>query len=96
MVLIMRGEERIIPKGSTYVLAGDKIVLCGRAGDSVEGVSISELEISKKHEMCGKQIKEISKENEIIVMIKRGRRLVIPDGNTEILEGDIVVVNHNN
>lgn len=96
MVLILRGEERIIPKGSTYVLANDKIVLCGRAGNSVEGVSILEHEISKKHEMYGKQIKEISKENEIIVMIKRGRRLVIPDGNTRILEGDIVVVNHNN
>ena len=96
MVLILREEERIIPKGSTYVLAKDKIVLCGRAGNSVEGVSISEHEISKKHEMYGKQIKEISKENEIIVMIKRGRRLVIPDGNTRILEGDIVVVNHNN
>lgn len=95
MVLILRGEERIIPKGSTYILAKDKIILCGRAGNSVDGVSILEHEITKDHEMCGKHIKEISRENEIIVMIKRGRRLVIPNGNTKLLEGDIVVVNQN-
>ena len=40
-------------------------------------------------------IKDISKENEIIVMIKRGKCLVIPDGNTKILEDDIVVTNKN-
>lgn len=96
MVLILRGEERIIPKGSTYVLAEDKIILCGRTGNSVEGVSLSEHEITKNHEMCGQFIRDISKEDEIIVMIKRGRRLVIPDGNTKILENDIIVINTSN
>ena len=95
VVLILRGEERIIPKGQTYLLAGDKIILCGRAGNSVEGVSLSEIEITKNHELCDKTIKDISKENEIIVMIKRKRRLIIPDGNTKILEDDIVVTNTN-
>lgn len=95
VVLIIRGEERIIPKGQTYLLTGDKIILCGRAGNSVEGVSLSEVEITKNHELCDKAIKDISKENEIIVMIKRGKCLVIPDGNTKILEDDIIVTNTN-
>ncbi len=94
-VLIIRGEERIIPKGQTYVLAGDKVILCGRAGNSVDGVSLSEVEITKNHELCNAIIKDISRENEIIVMIKRARRLIIPDGNTKILENDIVVVSKN-
>ena len=95
VVLIIRNDERIIPKGSTYVLAGDKVILCGRAGNSVEGVSLSEIEITQNHELCNAFIKDISKENEIVVMIKRGRRLVIPDGNTQILANDIIVVSQN-
>jgi len=95
VVLIIRGEERIIPKGKTYLLAGDKVIMCGRAGNSVEGVSLSEVEITKNHEFCDKMIKDISKENEIIVMIKRGKRLVIPDGNTKIVESDIIITSTN-
>lgn len=95
VVLIIRGEEKIIPKGQTFVLAGDKVVLCGRAGNSVDGVSLSEIEITKNHEICSKAIKDISKENEIIVMIKRGKRLIIPDGNTKITENDVIVVSKN-
>lgn len=94
-VLILRGEDRIIPKGSTSILANDKVILCGRAGESVDGVLISEHEITKNNSMCGKLVKEISKENEIIVMIKRGKKLVIPDGNTQIREDDIVIINTN-
>lgn len=95
VVLIIRGEEKIIPKGKTYVLAGDRIILCGRAGNSVDGVSLSEIEITKGHQMCSKLIKDISKENEIIVMIKRGKRLIIPHGNTKIEENDIIVTSKN-
>jgi cell volume regulation protein A len=95
VVLIIRGEEKIIPKGKTYVLAGDKIILCGRAGNSVDGVSLSEIKITKEHQMCSKLIKDISKENEIIVMIKRGKSLIIPHGDTKILENDIIVISKN-
>lgn len=73
----------------------NKIILCGREGNSVDGVSLSEMEITQKHELCNAYIKDISKENEIIVMIKRGKRLVIPDGNTQILENDVIVTSKN-
>ena len=95
VVLIIRGEEKIIPKGKTYILAGDKVILCGRAGNTVDGVSLSEFEITKNDELCNKVIKDISKEDEIIVMIKRGKRLIIPHGNTKIAENDIIVVSKN-
>ena len=95
IALILRGEDKIIPKGATYILADDKVVLCGRTGNSVEGVSLSEIEITKKHELCGKVVKNITKENEILVMIKRGQELVIPDGNTQIIEKDILIINKN-
>ncbi len=96
IALILRGEDRIIPKGSTYILANDKIILCGRAGNSVDGVALLEIEVIKNHAMCGKSIKNIFNENEIVVMIKRNNNLIIPDGDTQILENDILVVNKNN
>ena len=95
VVLILRGEEKIIPNGSTYILANDKVVLCGREGNSVDGVSLSEVEITKEHELLGKSIKNISKKDELLIMIKRGKHLVIPDGNTKILENDVLIINKN-
>ena len=45
------------------------------------------------HRWCGKKIAEARfYKNTIIVMIKRGSQIIIPDGSTQILEGDRVVV----
>ena len=43
--------------------------------------------------LIGKTLKEISlKKNILIACVSRGRQVIIPDGNTEILQGDSVIV----
>ena len=93
VVLIIRDGEKIIPKGSVEILAKDKIVLCGRSVAIDEGIHLSEMEITLGNEYYGKTIREISKPGEMIVVIKRGKKLVIPDGNTKILDKDIMIIN---
>ena len=43
--------------------------------------------------LVGKSLKEIDlKKNTLIACVSRGRQVIIPDGNTEILSGDSVIV----
>lgn len=43
--------------------------------------------------LVGKSLKEIElKKNTLIACVSRGRQVIIPDGNTEILSGDSVIV----
>lgn len=95
LALIIRGEEKIIPNGTTELKSEDKIILCGKSTETIDGVKIFEHEIDKYDSWCGKSLKEISTDGELIIMIKRGDKLLIPDGKTQILENDIVVVNKN-
>lgn len=93
LVLIIRNNEKIVPKGDTYLEAGDIVILSGKAGEKVGGVNLYEKEINKDDEWAGKMISEIPECSQLIVLIKRGEQVIIPKGNTVLLEGDTLVIN---
>lgn len=95
IMLVIRGEKNIIPNGHTELCADDTVILCGKSSEKIDGVHLYEREISADDSMCGKKLKDVSGKDEIIVMVKRGEKLIIPHGNTHIKEKDIVVVNKN-
>ena len=56
-------------------------------------IQFIQLPIGKNHPWVGKQIREISiLPDTLIAVIKRGEQAVVPKGQTEILEGDTVVL----
>ncbi len=92
-VMIKRGEENIIPKGSTVIHAEDSVVLSVPPYESDHTFKLREIFISAKHRWAGTTIRELKlPERLLVVMIKRDDESVIPSGATEILAGDIVVV----
>ncbi len=92
-VMIKRGGENIIPKGSTIIQAEDSVVLSVPPYDSDQSFKLREIHISKKHHWAGCKIRDLKlPERLLIVMIKRGNESVIPSGATEIEPEDIVVV----
>lgn len=94
-IMIKRGQETIVPKGDTQILAGDKMILSVPAYESAEHEKLEEIHICKGHEWCNKTIAELNlADNELITMIIRGNENLIPDGKTTILEDDIVVAFH--
>lgn len=51
---------------------------------------MKEIRIDKSHKWCNKVIGELDlKKNRLIVMIKRGEEIIIPRGDTKILEEDV-------
>lgn len=92
-VMIKRQGETLIPGGDTRILAGDIIVLSVPAYESGGQEHLEEQEITKKHRWCNKTIAELRlPHGTLIVLVRRGNENIIPNGQTEILEGDHVVL----
>ena len=96
MVLIVRGNRQIIPKGSTTVMDGDTLILCGPSMDKDNDytVQLTEIKVDRLHQWLGKQLSQIKfGSDHLVVLIKRHNRIVIPSGKTVIREDDILIIN---
>ena len=93
LVLVVRGNEKIIPNGNTILLEKDVIILSGKDSSKIAGINLYEKMIESSDELINKRIKEISLDGKLIILIKRKQQVVIPKGDTIICEGDILVVN---
>ena len=93
LVLILRGEERIIPNGNTVVLAGDKIVISALSPEENLGICLTEIPIEKDSKWIGKPLSRIKLgEEKLVLVLKRNEKVVIPNGNTVIRENDVLVI----
>lgn len=93
LVLILRGEERIIPNGNTVALAGDKIVLSALSPEENLGICLTEIPIEKDSKWIGKPLSRIKLgEEKLVLVLKRNEKVVIPNGNTVIRENDVLVI----
>ena len=100
LVLILRGAERLIPRGKTVIQSGDILVLAARVfteqtNDAAREEELVEMPIGKLHDWTGKTLAEIASEKMFIVLIKRNSRLIIPKGDTRLAAGDVLVVEQN-
>ena len=92
VVLLLRGEEVIVPNGNTPVSAGDVLVTAAPEFENREDFGMFEEFIGKNHAWAGKKVRELElAPGTLIAMIKRGGGTVIPYGATEITEGDSLV-----
>ena len=96
IVLIVRGNERIVPKGDTILAAGDEIVLCTRSYQGGMTDALIQHQLSENSRWAGRKVCDYPKgRNNLLVMIQRGEKKIIPNGNTILKEGDVVVLlNH--
>ena len=89
----MRGEQKLVPKGSTLLEAGDSLILCAPAIQTRNAMQLSEIEIDTASEYLHRRIRDIKlPRGEIIFLIQRGNQSIIPNGQTEILAGDVLML----
>ena len=95
LVLIERGDERIVPNGSTRVEPGDYVVLSAKSPGDIEGIRLSEKTIREGSKWIDKPIRKLpNTDDRLIIMINRGGRILIPNGDTVIRLDDVLVINH--
>lgn len=94
LATILRGKESVVPRGNTRLRQGDVVVLAaGRCEKKVQQVQLSELKITPEHKWKGKTLAELKLPSEqLVILIRRGTETVIPQGDTMICEGDVLVM----
>lgn len=92
-LVIKRGKERIIPKGSTVICLGDTVILSIPTMHDIDDITLKEVVIDKKHKWFNKKIKDLDLNNSnLIVMIKRDGETLIPNGEIQLQENDLIVL----
>ena len=93
IALVIRGKRRIIPNGKLHLLPGDKIILCGKAIGRIAGVNLYEKVLDHGDPWVDLPISRIRTGSDLIIMIKRGAKVIIPRGNVKLRDGDTLVIN---
>ena len=93
IALVVRGDERIVPKGDTMLQAGDEIVLCMPSYQSEQTDGLVQHPLSKNSKWDGRMVCEYpNSDRNLLVMIQRGEEKIIPKGDTVLKSGDVLVI----
>ena len=86
LATILRDGDSVVPRGDTVLCEGDVAVLA-------QNVQLSEMEITADHSWNGKTLAALRlPQEELVVLVRRGRESLIPQGDTEIHAGDVLVM----
>jgi len=90
IVLVLRNGERIQPRGSTLIQAGDDLVLLDRPFEDTQ-TQLYEKTVKPSSRRVGHRIDEYPGDG-LVVLILRGDQTLIPNGDTVLLAGDRLVL----
>ncbi len=93
IVLVIRGKRRIIPNGKLRLHTGDKIILSGKAIGHIDGINLYEKVLTHGDAWVDLPISRIRTGSDLIIMIKRGEKVIIPRGSVKLRDGDTLVIN---
>lgn len=94
LVFLRRARENLVPNGTTVILEGDVLVLGASAYTGEDDIHLTEIAIDSAHRWCGKTIRELNlPKNSLAILIRRGDETLIPNGQTPVLQGDVLVLN---
>jgi len=90
---VLRGQKTIIPKGRVVFRTGDKIIIGAESMGENTRINLKEVVLNKNHRWVGKKIRDLDISRQtFIVMVKREKRNLIPNGNLSLCEGDQVML----
>ncbi|MBP5461736.1 MAG: ion transporter [Lachnospiraceae bacterium] len=95
LVVLIRGDEQIVPEGSTVIEEGDVLVLAGQHYEERNSMTMREIVVGAEHPWVNEQIRNLDiSRQELIVSVERNGRMIIPNGSTEIKKDDVVLIYH--
>ena len=90
IALVLRGRERIIPRGDTVLQEGDRVILATKSFEDTR-TFLTEKTVKKGGKQAGRPLREFSGEG-LVLLIKRGDEELIPGGDTVLQAGDRLVL----
>ena len=94
-VAIQRGHEVVVPRGSVELMADDVLVLGAESVGSSDQhhIELKELELRQHNPWNGQRIRDLDISRQtLIVIVKRKGRMLIPNGDLTLHQGDRVIL----
>ena len=95
VVAIQRGYEVVVPRGSVELMADDVLVLGAESVGSSDQhhIELKELELRQHNPWNGQRIRDLDISRQtLIVIVKRKGRMLIPNGDLTLHQGDRVIL----
>lgn len=93
VAMIVRHHGVVIPTGDTRLEEGDLLVLAARSFEDRENLALREVVVERGKQCANKPLSlSFREKSKRVILIKRGIQTIIPDGNTIIQPGDILVL----
>lgn len=90
---IQRDQTVLVPRGDVILLPQDTLVLGAESARDGKHIDLKELVLRKHNPWNGQRIRDLDLSRQtMIVMVKRNGRMLIPNGDLVLLEGDKLVL----
>ena len=90
IALVIRGNERIVARGDTFLLSGDKAIVVTKAFEDSE-TYLMEKTVKPGGKREGHRISELP-DLGLVLLVRRGEKDIIPHGGTVLQAGDTIVI----
>ncbi len=93
VAIIHRNGQPVIPRGDMVLKAGDIMVLGAESFQNKDHIVLKEIILQKNNPWNGVRIRDLDiSRHSIIVLVKRRKKVMIPNGNLRLLRGDTVIL----
>ena len=93
LALIQRRGQVIVPHGDTDILPADHLILGAESFRDDASLNLKELTVRADHPWNGAYIRDLDLPRlSLIVMVRRDKKTLIPNGSLKLLEGDTILI----
>lgn len=93
VAVIQRNHQILVPRGNLVLRKDDVMVLAAESFQDKEHIRLKEISLQKSNPWNGQRIRDLDiSRHSVIVLIKRKDRVMIPNGNLVLREGDMVIL----
>lgn len=93
LAMIIRRGDVVVPKGDTVLYSGDKLVIGAKNYRDGVDISLKEIKIEEDNPWVNLRVKELDiPKDELLLMIRRRNKTLVPNGNTIIKKDDGIVM----
>lgn len=93
VAVVKRNDRILVPRGNMVLRADDVMVLGAESFDENEHIKLKEIILQKSHRWIGHRIRDLDiSRHSIIVLVRRRKRILIPNGSMILREGDMVII----
>ena len=93
IAVVLRNHRALVPKGNLVLRVDDVLVLAAESFQDKDHIRLKEMILQKNNPWNGQRIRDLDiSRHSVIVLVKRKDKVMIPNGNLILREGDMVIL----